>query len=152
MTEAIHRTPYRVIYGDTDAAAVVYNANYLRFFEIGRTELMREKVCSYREIEALGLLLPVTECFVRYKAFACYDDLLQIETKLVWIKKVSCKFSYRLLRKETESGKETLIAKGYTVHAAVNREGKLSPLPAEIVPRLLALLPPPESKSHTSQQ
>ena len=143
-TEAIHRTPYRVIYGDTDAAAVVYNANYLRFFEIGRTELMREKVCSYREIETLGILLPVTECFVRYKAFARYDDLLQIETKLVWIKKVSCKFSYRLLREETDPGKETLIAKGYTVHAAVNMEGKLTPLPAEIVPHLQALLPPPE--------
>lgn len=141
MIEPSHRTPYRVIYGDTDAAAVVYNANYLRFFEIGRTELMREKVCTYREIEGLGLLLPVTECFVRYKAFACYDDLLQIETKLVWIKKVSCKFSYRLIRVEPETGKETLIAKGYTVHAAVNREGKLSPLPAELIPLMEALLP-----------
>ncbi len=139
-----HRTPYRVIYGDTDAAAVVYNANYLRFFEIGRTELMREKVCSYRTIEALGLLLPVIECFVRYKAFARYDDLLQIETKLAWIKKVSCKFSYRLLREESETGKETLIAKGYTVHAAVDHKGKLTSLPAEIIPRLQALLPPVE--------
>ncbi len=145
MTPAIpHRTTYRVIYGDTDAAAVVYNANYLRFFEIGRTELMREHVCSYREIEALGLLLPVTECFVRYKAFACYDDLLQIETKLVWLKKVSCKFSYRLLLEDLETGKEKLIAKGYTVHAAVNRQGKLSPLPPELIPRLKALLPPDE--------
>lgn len=142
--EVIHRTPYRVIYGDTDAAAVVYNANYLRFFEIGRTELMREKVCSYREIEALGILLPVTECFVRYKAFACYDDLLQIETKLTWIKKVSCKFSYRLLRQEPGTEKETLIAKGYTIHAAVNRAGKLTPLPPGIIPRLQALLPASE--------
>ncbi|MCK5071667.1 MAG: acyl-CoA thioesterase [Desulfocapsa sp.] len=141
MTETSHRTPYRVIYGDTDAAAVVYNANYLRFFEIGRTELMREKVCTYREIENLGLLRPVTECFVRYKAFACYDDLLQIETKLVWIKKVSCKFSYRIIREEPETGKETLIAKGYTIHAAVNKKGKLSPLPAELIPRLEAILP-----------
>lgn len=144
MTEASHRTTYRVIYGDTDAAAVVYNANYLRFFEIGRTELMREKVCSYREIEGVGLLLPVTECFVRYKAFACYDDLLQIETKLVWLRKVSCKFSYRIVREDAETGKEKLIAKGYTVHAAVNGEGKLTPLPAELIPRLQALLPPTE--------
>jgi acyl-CoA thioester hydrolase len=144
MTETSHRTPYRVIYGDTDAAAVVYNANYLRFFEIGRTELMREKVCSYRGIEELGILLPVTECFVRYKAFAHYDDLLQIETKLVWLKKVSCKFSYRILREDTETGKDQLIAKGYTIHAAVSREGKLSPLPAELIPRLQALLPSSE--------
>lgn len=141
MKETSHRTIYRVIYGDTDAAAVVYNANYLRFFEIGRTELMRKQVCSYREIEKLGLLLPVTECFVRYKAFACYDDLLIIETKLVELKKVSCKFSYRILRENKDTDKEQLIAKGYTVHAAVSRAGKLTPLPTELIPRLQALLP-----------
>ena len=141
MKETSHRTTYRVIYGDTDAAAVVYNANYLRFFEIGRTELMRKKVCSYREIEKLGLLLPVTECFVRYKAFACYDDLLIIETKLIELRKVSCKFSYRILRENKESDKEQLIAKGYTVHASVSRTGKLTPLPTDLIPRLQALLP-----------
>lgn len=145
MKDTCHRTPYRVIYGDTDAAAVVYNANYLRFFEIGRTEMMRDTVCSYHEIESQGILLPVTECFVRYKAFACYDDLLQIETRLVWLKKVSCKFSYRLLREAPNSGKETLIAKGYTIHAAVNRKGKLTPLPAELLPKLQTLLPPSET-------
>jgi acyl-CoA thioester hydrolase len=142
MKETCHRTPYRVIYGDTDAAAVVYNANYLRFFEIGRTELMREKVCSYREIQERDILLPVTECFVRYKAFACYDDLLQIETRLVWLKKVSCKFSYRLIREEPDTGKETLIAKGYTIHAAVGKNGKLTALPTELLQRLQVLLPP----------
>jgi acyl-CoA thioester hydrolase len=145
MKKTGHRTSYRVIYGDTDAAAVVYNANYLRFFEIGRTELIREKVCSYREIEALGILLPVTECFIRYKAFACYDDLLIIETKLVELKKVSCKFSYRILRANSDSDKEQLIAKGYTVHAAVGRDGKLTPFPPELVPRLQSLLPVEEN-------
>jgi len=143
--EAGHRTGYRVIYGDTDAAAVVYNANYLRFFEIGRTELMREKVCSYREIEALGILLPVTECFIRYKAFARYDDLLIIETRLVELKQVSCKFSYRILRDTADSKKEQLIAKGYTVHAAVGSDGKLTHLPPELVPRLQSLLPQKEN-------
>ena len=145
MIEAGYRTSYRVIYGDTDAAAVVYNANYLRFFEIGRTELMREKVCSYREIEALGILLPVTECHIRYKAFACYDDLLIIETKLIELKKVSCKFSYRILRENKDSEKEQLIAKGYTVHAAVGRDGKLTQLPQDFIPLLQALLPHAES-------
>ena len=141
MKQESHRTTYRVIYGDTDAAAVVYNANYLRFFEIGRTELMREKVCTYKQIQDMGILLPVTECFVRYKAFACYDDLLQIETKLVELKKVSCKFSYKILRKNEETGKEQLIAKGYTVHASISREGKLSPLPTALVPLLQDLIP-----------
>lgn len=142
MKETRHRTNYRVIYGDTDAAAVVYNANYLRFFEIGRTELMRERVCSYRTIEAAGILLPVTECYVRYKAFACYDDMLIIETRLTELKKVSCRFSYRILRDCKDSGKEQLIAKGYTVHASVGRNGKLTSLPPELVPQLETLLQP----------
>ena len=141
MSELNHRYTYRVIYGDTDAAAVVYNANYLRFFEIGRTEMMRENVCSYREIEELGLILPVTECYVRYKAPARYDDLLIIETRLVELKKVSCKFFYRILRKNSETGKEQLLAKGYTTHASVNRQGKLTPLPTDLIPRMQNLLP-----------
>ena len=140
MSETGHRCTYRVIYGDTDAAAVVYNANYLRFFEIGRTEMMRESVCSYREIEELGLILPVTECYVRYKAPARYDDLLVIETRLIELKKVSCTFSYKILRTDSKTGKEQLLAKGHTTHASVNRQGKLTPLPSELVPRMQPLL------------
>lgn len=139
---ALHRTCYRVIYGDTDAAAVVYNANYLRFFEIGRTELMRDQVCTYRQIEADGILLPVTECFIRYKAFARYDDLLQIETQLSWLKKVSCKFTYRILRQDSETGRERLLAKGHTVHAAIGPDGKLTPFPRSLMAKLSPLLPP----------
>lgn len=140
MNKVCHRSTYRVIYGDTDAAAVVYNANFLRFFEIGRTEMMRDNVCSYREIEELGLVLPVTECYVRYKAPVRYDDLLIIETKLVELKKVSCKFSYKILRDNQETGKEQLLVKGYTTHACVNRKGKLAPLPADLVLRMQPLL------------
>jgi len=82
----IHRCTCRVLYGDTDAAGIVYNANYLRYFEIGRTELMREWVCSYREIERMGIVLPVTECYSRFKAPAYYDDLLTIETTVSELK------------------------------------------------------------------
>ena len=141
MKDASFRCRYRVLYGDTDAAAVVYNANYLRFFEVARTELMREKVCSYREIEKLGIVLPVTECHVRYKAFARYDDLLILETSLVELKKVSCKFAYRILREDEESGKEQLVAKGWTIHASVNKLGKLTPIPTSLIPDLQKLLP-----------
>ncbi len=141
MENSHFRCTYRVLYGDTDAAAVVYNANYLRFFEIGRTELMREKVCSYKEIEKLGIVLPVTECHVRFKAFARYDDLLIIETKLTELKKVSCKFTYKILRNDEESGREQLVAKGYTIHAAVNFKGKLTPIPGELIQGLQKLLP-----------
>lgn len=146
MDELIHRSRHRVLYGDTDAAAVVYNANYLRYFELGRTEFMRAWVCSYRDIEQMGIILPVTECHIRFKAPAHYDDLLTIETTLTELKKVSCTFSYRILREE-EGSKARLLAKGFTTHASVNREGKLTPLPAEITKKLQPFLsnpvPPP---------
>ena len=111
MQPPIFATETRVIYGDTDAAGVVYNANYLRYFEIGRTEMMRSYVCSYRDIEDLGYVLPVTECFTRFKAPARYDDLLIIETSINWIKKVSLRFNYRILREDDDKDKPTLLVK-----------------------------------------
>lgn len=140
MIEPIFSITNRVLYGDTDAGGVVYNANYLRYFEMGRTELMREWVCSYSEIEKLGLVLPVTECFTRFKAPAHYDDLITIETSLAELRKISCRFAYRITRQEPNQNRPKLLVKGYTVHASVNREGKLTPLPQDITAKLQALI------------
>lgn len=147
MNELIHRCRHRVLYGDTDAAAVVYNANYLRYFELGRTEFMRERICSYREIEERGFVLPVIECHIRFKAPARYDDLLIIETTLTDLKKVSCIFNYRIMQ-EDDSTRPRLLAKGSTVMASINRQGKLTALPADVTSKLLAFLvptPPPQN-------
>ena len=135
MPEPVHKTTYRVLYGDTDAAGVVYYANFLRYFEKGRTEYMRDLVLTYREIEDHGLVLPVIECYTRYKAPASYDDLLLIETSLAELKPLSCRFTYRIYRVDSGNSK-TLLAKGYTVHASVNREGRLTKLPAHILAKL----------------
>ena len=133
MHKPIHRTEYRVLYGDTDAARMVYYGNYMRYFELGRTEYMRDLVqTTYREIEEMGLTLPVIECYARYKASAAYDDLLVIETSINELKNVSCRFSYRIFRQE-EDGSLTLLVKGYTVNASVDRSGKLTRLPAHLV-------------------
>ncbi len=137
----VFKTTHRVLYGDTDAGGVVYNANYLRYFERGRTELMREWVCTYREIEALGYILPVIECWTRYKAPAFYDDLLSIETSIAELKRFTCTFNYRVTRQDDNRPRPTLLAKGYTVHAAVTREGKLTRLPARIIDKLQAFIP-----------
>lgn len=136
-----HRCHHRVLYGDTDAAAVVYNANYLRYFELGRTEFMRERICSYREIEEMGFILPVIECHLRFKAPARYDDLLLIETSLTDLKKLTCTFSYRILREE-DNPRPRLLVKGSTVMASITRQGQLSPLPESIISKLRACLPP----------
>ena len=139
------RIQCRVLYGDTDAGGVVYNANYLRYFEQARTELMRELVCSYRDIEKLGIVLPVTECFDRYKSPAVYDDLRTIETLIVELTKFTCKFSYRTFRQDEGRDRPTLIARGYTIHAAITRDGTLTRLPDDIQDRLQALAQPPKN-------
>ncbi len=139
MPKHIFKTTVRVLYGDTDAGGVVYNANYLRYFEIGRTELMREQVCSYNEIEKLGFLLPVTECWARYKAPAFYDDLLIVETTVAEVNTLKCRFSYRVVRQEKDTKRLKLLVKGYTVHAAITKEGKLTRLPDEILEKIARL-------------
>ena len=131
MVEPVFRMQHRVIYGDTDAGGVVYNANFLRYFEMGRTEMMRSHAMPYSAIEELGLILPVTETYLRYKAPARYDDLITITTSLVAVKKVSCRFNYKVIR-EQEKDKEQLLVKGFTIHACVNRQGKLTPFPEDI--------------------
>ena len=138
MDGPIFQVRYRVIYGDTDAGSVVYNANYLRFFEIGRTEMMRAWAMPYQEIEKQGFILPVTETYLRYKAPAHYDDLLDISVCLAELKKVSCRFHYRISRADDE--REQLLVKGFTNHACVNHRGKLTPLPPAIHARIATIL------------
>lgn len=132
VSEPLYRHRCRVIYGDTDSGGVVYYANYLRYFEEARTEFMRHMAVSYRTIEESGLLLPVVECHLRYKASARYDDLLVVETCLMAVRPISCRFHYRIVREA--DGK--LLLQGYTVHAVVDGSGKL----ARLAPELVALL------------
>ncbi len=127
----VFTTAYRVIYGDTDAAGVMYNANYLRLFEIGRTEMMRAWAMPYRTMEDLGCILPVTESYLRFKAPACYDDLVDIGVSLVEASRLTCRFHYQISRKDGDET-ATLLTKGFTVHACVNREGSLTAFPKPI--------------------
>jgi len=127
---------YRVLYGDTDAGGVVYNANYLRLFEIARTEFMRTNVCSYRDIEEQGYILPVTECHARYKAPAFYDDLLTLQASVSELSRFTCRFDFRITRQDPDRPKPLLLVKGYTIHAAITREGKLVPIPEAIHKKL----------------
>jgi len=117
----LSRTEYRVIYGDTDRMGRVYYANYLRWFEIGRTEMFRDLGLSYRTIEEKGVFLPVAEVQLKLHAGADYDDLLVIETCLDPGIKGGMKFDYRIIRKNDE----TLIASGHTRHAFLDTQGKV---------------------------
>lgn len=128
-------TQYRVIYGDTDRMGRVYYANYLRWFEIGRTELFRDLGLSYRAIEEKGIFLPVAEVQLKLHAGADYDDLLIIETCVDPGVKGGIKFDYRILRKP----EAVLIASGHTRHAYLDRQGKVV-RPPDFIQALLARL------------
>jgi acyl-CoA thioester hydrolase len=129
----VEQTTVRVIYGDTDQMGVVYYANYLRYFEAGRNEFIRAKGLRYRDFEAQHrLLLPVVEAQVGYRTPARYDDLLAVETTLVEVRRASARFGYRILR----DGE--LVVTGYTVHACVDRDGKIQRMPRELLERLSA--------------
>jgi len=117
--------PYRVIYGDTDSMGVVYNANYLRIFEMARTEAMRDVGIPYKEMEEAGTALPVVEAYVRYRNPARYDDLLEVIVKIALAGPASIRFEYEVRNSEGR----VPVAEGHTVHAAVDmargRPGRL---------------------------
>ena len=96
------KTYYRVIYGDTDAMKIVYNANYLHFFERGRNEFLRQLGFPYVElVEKNGLQLPLAESHVHYKKPARYDDLLEIRSMVLELKNASVVIGYEIYNKDT---------------------------------------------------
>jgi acyl-CoA thioester hydrolase len=133
----MHRSEYRVRYGDTDQMGFCYYAHYLRFFEIGRAELMRSLGATYRSIEEAGVFLPVLEAGCRYLKPARYDDRLGIEAAVSRFARASVRFGYRVLRLDPEA---ELLAFGFTEHCFMDRAGK--PMrPPEVVTEMLARAP-----------
>lgn len=128
LREPIHCHPYRVVYADTDAAGVMYYGTYMRLLERGRTEYIRSIVgMPYSWLTRRGIALPVSEAYVRYKAPAAYDDVLEIRTSLAGFSRVSIRFHYEIRREKDER----LLVKGFTVHASVNNSGRLTSLPED---------------------
>ncbi|PMP67857.1 MAG: thioesterase [Thermodesulfobacterium geofontis] len=131
----INEVNYRVLYGDTDCGKVMYYGNYLRLFEIGRTELIRSAGISYREIEEKkGIILPVVEVFAKYKASAKYDEILTIKTLLKELKPYKIVFEYKIFKDHQ------LLTEGYTVHVPINKEGKIVRFPEDLYQLLASLL------------
>lgn len=118
-------TKIRVIYADTDAMGIVYHTNYIRWFELGRNELMRQLGVVYAELEKLGLNLPLTKVSCHYLLPARYDDLVTIETKFDYIKRASIKFNSRIW----DENQQKLLVEGYTIHACTSNEGKIRRMP-----------------------
>ena len=128
----LHRIETRVTYADTDGMGIVYYSNYLRWFEMGRTELMRSLGIAYKEMESQGTYLPVSEVFCKYLVSAKYDDVLIIETSVAFLKRASIQFGYRIFRKADE----VELVTGTTLHAFVNREGRIVRGPSSLKGKL----------------
>lgn len=122
----------RVIYADTDAMGIVYHTNYIKWFEIGRTELLRSIGIIYADMESQGYNLPLTEAYCRYLMPAKYDQLVILETEMDYIKRASIKFNYILW----DENQEKMLVEGYTVHACINNLGKIVRVPSYIVAKI----------------
>jgi acyl-CoA thioester hydrolase len=111
----------RVRYSETDKMGIVYNANYLVWFEMARTEYCRSFGKTYRGWEDQGYFLPVVETYCRFRSPASYDDLVSLYCRapVEQIKPNSILFEYRVMI-DAE-----LLAEGWTKHAFVNSEGKV---------------------------
>jgi acyl-CoA thioester hydrolase len=107
---------------------VAYYANYLVWFEVGRTEWLREAGWTYREMESAGVSLPVIEAHCEYRQPARYDDEIEIRTTAKALSPVRIRFDYLAVR----TPGEILVAEGHTVHAALGAGGRPCRLPARV--------------------
>ncbi len=129
----------RVRYQETDKMGVVYHANYLTWFEIGRTELIREVGYPYAEFEQRGILLPVVDLKMNFKSPARYDDEIIIRTKVNSFKGARISFYYEVRHQATDQ----LLVTGETEHVWVNQQfrpinlKKAWPEIAELISRLM---------------
>jgi acyl-CoA thioester hydrolase len=117
-----------VRYAETDKMGVVYYANFLVWFEVGRTDLLRHAGWSYREMEVEGFSLPVIDAHCEYKEPARYDDELEVRTGGDLLSPIRVQFTYEIVRPADEA----LLATGHTVHASLDPSGRPRRLPDRI--------------------
>jgi acyl-CoA thioester hydrolase len=127
----------RVRYAETDQMGVVYHANYLVWFEIGRVELMRQMGLNYKDMEREeGCGIAVVDVGARYRASARYDDELVIRTRLTAVRGPVIKFAYTIVREADGA----VLCEGHTVHVVVDGEMKKRALPERYRERFMKCL------------
>jgi acyl-CoA thioester hydrolase len=121
-----HTLRFRVRYGETDQMGTFYNSRPLEWFEMGRTECLRQLGLPYAEMEARGVFLPLVEAHLEYTGRARYDDLLEMVTTVGFEGRARLRANEEIV--QAASGK--LVVRGYTVHAFADRAGKAIRPPA----------------------
>jgi acyl-CoA thioester hydrolase len=134
-------TEVRVRYAETDQMGIVYYANYLVWFEIGRVEVLRALGFSYSKLELEHeCILPVIEATCRYRSPARYDDQILIETRPALLRSSVLKFAYKIYRKASEEKERDLLAEGETVHIVCDDQLNKKPLPHHYAAALKAMM------------
>jgi acyl-CoA thioester hydrolase len=134
-------TEVRVRYAETDQMGIVYYANYLVWFEIGRVELLRALGLAYSRLEIdHQCILPVIEASCRYRAPARYDDEILIETRPALLRGSVLKFAYRIMRKAPEGEEPPVLAEGETVHVVCDDQLNRKRLPEKYAAALRAMM------------
>ena len=105
----------RIRYGETDQMGIVYHGNYAQYFEIGRTEWLRNLGITYKKMEEDGIKLPVISLAVNFKKSVCYDDVIKVKTTLKKMPTASIEFDY-----EIENEKGEIVTTGNTVLAFID--------------------------------
>jgi len=128
---------HKVNFYDTDAMAVVHHSNYIRWFEIGRVEFLREAGITLNQLMDDGYVFPITEVSAKYVNSAKFDDELIIETTPEALTKAKMAFTYRILR----ASDDTLLVTGRTQNVFTSMEtGKITRLPDAYYNKLKAML------------
>ncbi len=128
-------TRLRVRYAETDQAGVVYHANYLIWFEVGRVELCRAHGFNYRDLEReADTWLPVIEAYVKYHSPARYDEEILVRTRVAQLRRRFITFTYQVVR----AADRALLAEGETRHIVLSLSGKPRSFPPEYVEKLRA--------------
>jgi acyl-CoA thioester hydrolase len=136
MEQGYAEARVRVRYAETDQMGVVYHANYLVWFEVGRVEFIRQLGLDYRSMEEDGALIAVAEATARYKAPARYDDELIVRTSLAGVRGPIVRFRYAVVR----AADEMILCEGETVHFVVGRDMKRREMPAKYAEKFAAVM------------
>ena len=126
---------HRVTYSEVDRMSYVYYGNYTVWFEMGRTELLRESGLTYKQIEESGILLPVRKCNIRYHKPAKYDDYVSIATIVTSLKKASVVFMTAAYNE-----KNILLVEGEVELACTDKSGKPKAITKNLADRLICFM------------
>jgi len=122
----------KVRYQETDAQGRVYHSNYFVWYDVARTEYLRQHDCSYKELEKQGVFFVVTEVKNKYIRGLEFDDLIAVKVALVRVGAASFELEYDVVDKKTNE----IVSKGWTKLAVVDKFGKVIKIPSEILEKI----------------